>query len=264
MQEPAGRIEQHERETLEYAAKDLILNSPRLEAIALCVDILKINSDEARLLALMEDDADLIEVGKQLHSMYRVRIIAITNGPDQAYLFEAASSSHQIQQQQQLTLGVAVYSLPPLLETFLDMAEDVDMDSTASSPKSNALPESTGQPSPMLQAINPLRASSRHGQPSNNSSSASLCSSLSLRERAEKDCVINPLGAGDTCSAIFLLEYLETQNAVVSFQHGLAAASASCLVVDSTSHFDIKIKNALFDRITVEQFDVVVGTVTVE
>ena len=41
--------------------------------------------------------------------------------------------------------------------------------------------------------------------------------------------VVNPLGAGDTCSAVFFARMLEGKSAHEAFADGLAAASASCL-----------------------------------
>ncbi|KAI8927034.1 Rad51-domain-containing protein [Entophlyctis helioformis] len=177
------------------------------------------------------DDMELEEVGKHMHNQYKVKIIAITNGPDEAYLFEVGQPKEPSGPR---SLQITKYAIPPILDV---MAELDDIDSAASSPHSISLPGATGEPSPML-------AVTRQDQ----RSASSLMSNISIRDRM-KEIVINPLGAGDTCSAIFLLEYLDTQNAAIAFRHGLAAASASCLVVDYTSHFDIKVKNEIYDRI---------------
>ena len=66
--------------------------------------------------------------------------------------------------------------------------------------------------------------------------------------------MLNPLGAGDTCSGIFFLEYLDTQDAITSFRYGLAAASASCLLIDCTSHFSKSTMKIIYDEITVKNF----------
>nr|KAJ3419491.1 hypothetical protein HK105_006892 [Polyrhizophydium stewartii] len=293
--EPAGKIELHEREQLEHTAREVIANSPKMEAIALCgtlppgttgstytmiaelkppsvillldayqnaeclktgkVDILKINAEEARSLASMSEDVDLVDVGRRLHSMFSVRIIAVTNGPDEcvlrprscypavvlteslhrACLFEVAPRQVDTPR----TMSVTFYKLPDLLEVFEELD---DVESLSSSPLAHSLPEATGEPSPFL-----LMAASK--QKHSGSSFTSQLNGFNKRERGKHEIVINPLGAGDTCSSIFLVEYLDTQDAALAFRHGLAAASASCLVVDSTSHFDLKVKKALFERI---------------
>ncbi|KAK6097452.1 hypothetical protein MT418_003071 [Batrachochytrium dendrobatidis] len=280
--EPAARVEAAQSVQLEKLVRDVISNSPKIEAIALCgtlppgltgstytliaqlkppgvvllldayqfpdclltgnVDILKINAEESRLLASMGEDADLIEVGKKLHSMYRVRFIAVTNGPDQACLFESVTLAHQDGPRM---LNITTYVIPPVLTVLSEME---DIESLPSSPRSYALPEATGEPSVM------------HTVLKTQNHSGSSFTSFSCNRQANingcnggingtREIVINPLGAGDTCSSIFTLEYLDTLDAVSSFQHGLAAASASCLMVDYTSYFDVKIQNAIYERI---------------
>jgi fructose-1-phosphate kinase PfkB-like protein len=64
--------------------------------------------------------------------------------------------------------------------------------------------------------------------------------------------LLNPLGAGDTCSGVFFLEFLDTQDAVTSFRYGLAAASASCILIDCTSHFSKFTMKIVFDKIQVK------------
>ncbi|EGF82629.1 hypothetical protein BATDEDRAFT_34351 [Batrachochytrium dendrobatidis JAM81] len=190
----------------------------------------------------MGEDADLIEVGKKLHSMYRVRFIAVTNGPDQACLFESVTLAHQDGPRM---LNITTYVIPPVLTVLSEME---DIESLPSSPRSYALPEATGEPSVM------------HTVLKTQNHSGSSFTSFSCNRQANingcnggingtREIVINPLGAGDTCSSIFTLEYLDTLDAVSSFQHGLAAASASCLMVDYTSYFDVKIQNAIYERI---------------
>ncbi|OLY77590.1 hypothetical protein AYI68_g8380 [Smittium mucronatum] len=53
--------------------------------------------------------------------------------------------------------------------------------------------------------------------------------------------IINPIGAGDVCSSIFLNLYLDNEiPPLEAFISGLAAASASCLVVAPNSVFNLK------------------------
>ncbi|KAI8320423.1 Ribokinase-like protein [Martensiomyces pterosporus] len=53
--------------------------------------------------------------------------------------------------------------------------------------------------------------------------------------------VLNPLGAGDTCSAVLLNLLLDGKSIVEAFALGLAAASASCLVPMPNCVFDRKV-----------------------
>jgi pyridoxal/pyridoxine/pyridoxamine kinase len=98
-------------------------------------------------------------------------------------------------------------------------------------------------------------------QISNDSShfSSSLPSPVTLDETNMKkskdmELLINPLGAGDTASAIFLLEYVDTRDPIDAFRHGIAAASASCLSTEQTAHFDLQIKQIIYERIQIEEF----------
>ncbi|KAJ1667176.1 hypothetical protein IW140_001570 [Coemansia sp. RSA 1813] len=63
--------------------------------------------------------------------------------------------------------------------------------------------------------------------------------------------VLNPLGAGDTCSAIMLNHLLEGTPMAEAFALGLAAASASCLVLMPNCVFDRSVMARIRDRITV-------------
>ncbi|PIA19702.1 Ribokinase-like protein [Coemansia reversa NRRL 1564] len=58
-----------------------------------------------------------------------------------------------------------------------------------------------------------------------------------IKEKTEHQ-LLNPLGAGDTCSAIMLSFLLDGIPAVEAFAQGLAAASASCLMSTTNSKFD--------------------------
>jgi hypothetical protein len=131
-----------------------------------------------RFVFNFSDDADILDAGRSLLSSYKVPIIAITDGPAVAYLFETLSSNTDIK--------VTRYFLPSLKDALNDFEV-----SDSSSSNANSLPEATGE---TFQA--------RVGSFKN----LSLLSSES-----ERGLLLNPLGAGDTCSAIFLLEYLDTK-----------------------------------------------------
>ncbi|KAJ3053565.1 hypothetical protein HK097_003942 [Rhizophlyctis rosea] len=268
--EPAGRVGAEERELLEKWAVTL-LKDPKLEAIALCgslppgitgstytliaenkpekcvllldacsdvdclktgkVDILKINSEEAAVLAGMAvtDPEDLLSIGKHLIKTRKIKILAITNGPDTAYLFDTtrhSSSKHVL---------ITEYHLPPLVEVLAEEREDKPFLPLSTPPMSRSLPEATGMmeiPLARVESGNDLKAL-----------------------WGKKEILLNPLGAGDTCSGVFLLEFMETMDAAQAFRYGLAAASASCLIIDHTSHFDPPIMHKIFDAITYEQFE---------
>lgn len=119
--EPAGRVEVSEKKIIEEVIKQLVISSKRLEAIALCgtlppglngtiymnicmvkpndcvilldafqnieclssgkVDILKINSEETRKLASQYDDTDLLFCANLILLKYKIKILAITDGP---------------------------------------------------------------------------------------------------------------------------------------------------------------------------------------
>jgi len=62
--------------------------------------------------------------------------------------------------------------------------------------------------------------------------------------------IINPIGAGDTCSAVFLFHLLSGTPSVQAFQKALGAASASCLASESAS-FELQTAEELGQRIIV-------------
>ncbi|KAJ2631796.1 hypothetical protein H4R22_001728 [Coemansia sp. RSA 1290] len=63
--------------------------------------------------------------------------------------------------------------------------------------------------------------------------------------------LLNPLGAGDTCSAVMLNLYLEKLDIVEAFAQGLAAASASCLVPMPNCIFDLSTMHKIRKLITI-------------
>ncbi|ORZ29391.1 Ribokinase-like protein [Catenaria anguillulae PL171] len=68
--------------------------------------------------------------------------------------------------------------------------------------------------------------------------------------------VLNPLGAGDTCSGVMLAKYVEGARPgdwVDAFRYGLAAASASCLMTESTAHFEVAVMEAVYARVKVDK-----------
>jgi hypothetical protein len=123
---------------------------------------------------------------------YRVKIIAITNGPDQALLLERKSADPH-------NLHVTTYALPDLAELIerdaLDLRAHSDSESLSAS-----LPEATGDPamslSPDFRQFKISSSSTRQQAP---------------QQPAYSGLLLNPLGAGDTCSGVFFVEYLDTR-----------------------------------------------------
>ncbi|KAJ3273889.1 hypothetical protein HK104_004212 [Borealophlyctis nickersoniae] len=286
--EPAGRVSAEERSLLESRAMEL-LKGRKLEAIALCgslppgitgstytlvaenkpagctllldacddidclktgnVDILKINAEEAAKLAGrgVDDEVDLLEIGVHLASTRSIPILAITNGPDEAYLFDTTTSTSSN------TATVTTYTIPNILNVVGGDEHDLLPISTLATPMhSPSLPEETGESIFAMAAATMLSGlgSSTNSVDSNGNAVMGM---MGMGVLGRKDVVLNPLGAGDTCSGVFLMEYLDTRDACQSFRQGLAAASASCLVIDYTSHFDISIMKKIFERITYTQ-----------
>ncbi|KAK9764983.1 hypothetical protein K7432_007055 [Basidiobolus ranarum] len=148
------------------------------------VDVMKINREELNTLIESHhgsslDSNDVPSNARKFFELYQVGNLAITDGPEKAYLF---SNNHR---------EYHTFEIP-----------------TLSSILSNDLTK-------------PLQ--------------------------------INPLGAGDTCSAVFLCEYTKSKDVVASFQHGLAAASASCLVLHQTAQFDIEVMKLMLKSIKVQK-----------
>ncbi|MDD3119567.1 MAG: PfkB family carbohydrate kinase, partial [Victivallales bacterium] len=63
--------------------------------------------------------------------------------------------------------------------------------------------------------------------------------------------IVNPIGAGDTCSAVTFAEYLRHGDPPAAFAAGLAAASASCLT-ETAADYQPDRAVALRQTITIE------------
>lgn len=64
---------------------------------------------------------------------------------------------------------------------------------------------------------------------------------------------INPLGAGDTCSGVFTMKYIELKDFVQAYRYGLAAASASCLFTNNIAHYQLDKMESIYNAIKVEE-----------
>jgi fructose-1-phosphate kinase PfkB-like protein len=159
------------------------------------IDILKINAEEARIIG-KNSSHNLVEVGYSILKIYHVSILAITNGPNCAYLFEKNGTE----------IRICEFKIPSLENPYF-----LELRNTRVRKRSRTLPEDTG------------------------------------KELGYESLVINPLGAGDTCSAIFTIEYLQSKDSIQAFAKGLAAASASCLSSETTGQFDVSVQKRILE-----------------
>ncbi|KAJ3361362.1 hypothetical protein GGF32_007408 [Allomyces javanicus] len=201
------------------------------------VDILKINGDEAR--AVVGDTTSPIPaVGRAIAARYPIRYIALTNGAEDAHLVDGT------------TRTVYTYSVPALAEMvrLTDSCDQLQYDPPAAAAADCA---SALRMNPAVAQLAKLAESSACLPSPIMAPTLSRHNSFHIGPDGEQQLVLNPLGAGDTCSGVTLASYLESGDMVAAFRRGLAAASASCLVTESTSHFDRDVMAAIYDQITV-------------
>ena len=106
------------------------------------------------------------------------------------------------------SLRVSRFQLPDLHQLFLN--DDLELSTSDQESLSRSLPEATGL---LAHSLSPnLGAFRKNG----------------LHQAHESALLLNPLGAGDTCSGVFLLEYLDTR---VSFY-------TLCKLIDSLANPD--------------------------
>lgn len=156
------------------------------------VDAIKINFEEAYGLCPKEsiqDKKNIHEIGKVLMNLYPVKVVAVTDGPNKAYMFA--------RQERDTTKPYKTYqyTIPNILKYLEEDNSEND--------------------------------------------------NINLR--------INPLGAGDTCSAVFTMKYIELKDFIQAYRYGLAAASASCLFTNSIAHFQLDKMEVIYNDIIVEE-----------
>ncbi|KAG5457810.1 MAG: hypothetical protein BJ554DRAFT_2085, partial [Olpidium bornovanus] len=148
------------------------------------VDICKVNVEElTELVRASEETADaaggraIPALARRLREAYPIKILGVTDGPRNAFLFEFGSDGR--------TGRCSEYELPNLAELAREMA----------------------------------------------------LAEIRSQETTEPP-FLNPLGAGDTANAVMLIELLEgkvkLRHPVDAFRAALAAASASCFVLDKS------------------------------
>jgi len=156
------------------------------------VDAIKINFEEAYGLCpkdSIKDKKNIHEIGKTLMTLYPVKIVAITDGPKNAYIFS--------RQERNTTVPYKTYQYTiPNIFNYLE-EENIENNN------------------------NNLR--------------------------------INPLGAGDTCSAVFTMKYIELKDFVQAYRYGLAAASASCLFTNNIAHYQLNKMESIYNDIKVTE-----------
>jgi hypothetical protein len=196
-----------------------------------CVDILKINYEES--ISILQDIKDfeklqldtpslpiinsnsILEIGESILENYKkLQIMAITNGSESSFLF------HRLQG----TIKILEFIIPPISDF-----HDIYLDQLGSSDDEESI---YGPSAPFCRSL-----------PSPTMSSKNLFDSKKHQLR------LNPLGAGDTCSAVFLITYLETRDIQESFKQGLAAASASCFELESSGHYNKYVMERIHEKI---------------
>ncbi|RKP05653.1 Ribokinase-like protein [Thamnocephalis sphaerospora] len=201
------------------------------------------------------------ELAGRLLRRYNIRLLGVTNGPESAYLFY--SPTHYV--------IFDLPSLPDLVRTLRAQRRPIpDYSDTASMSSSLPSPVMLDEIGDDIMRLRLSRASTggsfglggRGESDLMNGSGAISPASSAHSERLQRSCnrkdaeaevLLNPLGAGDTASAVFLMEYIDTRDAVDAFRRGIAAASASCLVTEQTAHFDTVIMDAVYERIRVHE-----------
>ncbi|KAI9229034.1 MAG: Ribokinase-like protein [Piptocephalis tieghemiana] len=254
-----------------YKDVDCILETGR-------VDFFKINQEElvaitAKLPASVGpvDQSNIPSMARALLSHYHIRYFGVTDGPSTAHLFDGDTGEQwdfSLPQLTSLSSEIALLRKAALERGFKSSASpsaslpspvgdhrelsfppaipnmSMSRGSLASSSSTAPIPSSSSSSS--SSSLNPSSVTLTH----NPSPFSSFLASASTPDGHTRN-PPNPLGAGDTASAVLLVEYLRTKDPVQSFRKGLAAASASCLVTDQTGHFDIEIMHLIHREITV-------------
>lgn len=196
------------------------------------------------ILPRVDDHEDILDVAKIVLSLYSLPVLAITNGPDAAYLFDSTHSTItatalQPQSQQSIaqsnhpsinpsnrTYKCFKYSIPNVVDL---ITEDDDLDAFINK-TSSSLPEPTGlDPNTrVLGSHGDLVGISRGACTFGMSRQASVHDTIAadffgnrlksgaagpgnVIRRTENEIRVNPLGAGDTCAGVFLIEYLDSR-----------------------------------------------------
>ena len=187
----------------------------------------------------VDDHDDIVTVAKRVLSLYSLPILALTDGPDAAYLFDSTevASTSTAPQTPPATNNPMInpserryrcykYTLPNIMDL---ITEDDDLNAFIKM-TSSSLPEPTGlDPGTRVLGSHGDLISIHKGSINRHISGVdiSVASSLygnSLRASGvgmgvtrhgtsgkSSEIRMNPLGAGDTCAGVFLIEYLESR-----------------------------------------------------
>ncbi|KAL7748960.1 hypothetical protein RI367_005608 [Sorochytrium milnesiophthora] len=247
------------------------------------VDVLKINCEEACQLAQIDHAPNICPaIGKKLMSLYKIRFLAVTNGPSSAFLFTSPTDYVEFTIP---SLRSVVRKHPHSRAPSAPQLPKSSLESPAAASPQAALPHASDSlshlrlltrfsklsdsspslPSPVMADAEPDTSAAtaapreRSALSAHSTVAADLVglaingdpnSAGSQDEVDDEPLVLNPLGAGDTCSGVFLASYLDSGDVVDSYRRGLAAASASCLVTESTAHFDMDVMMTIYHDIT--------------
>jgi hypothetical protein len=143
--------------------------------------------------------------------MYQMKIIAITNGPDEYVKFKLVfyriknNNRAILLERKKNDISITTYELPNLPEMIRSGAFELPQSDSES--LSNSLPEATGAPANSFNPrLNPFQA----------------------ENPALPALILNPLGAGDTCCGVFFLEYLDTRVSSLSSKRIFSNNNSRC------------------------------------
>ncbi|KAJ1980547.1 hypothetical protein H4R34_002418 [Dimargaris verticillata] len=227
------------------------------------VDVIKINGgefgrmvDELGLgtMSLEDDKFDETHTTKlpalafTFMAKYHVQLLAVTNGPNRAFLFCRESQQYftfRLPDLVQVLQGLCLTSDSPLLA---EKHTEHNLPPTITLEHHQRLLEWEAENDTCVarlqQATNGLAT---QGGCSPNQNPGLPAGAVQL--------LLNPLGAGDTANGVFLCELLKAKDYPRAFAKGLAAATASCLVTDYTGYFDLSIMESVYQQIVIEPHD---------
>ncbi|KAJ1975989.1 hypothetical protein H4R33_006539 [Dimargaris cristalligena] len=262
------------------------------------VDIIKINTEEfSQIVNQLKlgrivvsdrrtDELNVREFPQLAHELmdhYGISMVAVTNGPKRAFMFQRGSPVYHtfkipdlvavLQRMYFTNLNLFIEKhvencLPPTItlehrqkmlewesenEVCLERMRKLQRDTRMSSDGHPGRPGGDMVPHPSSQLGSAL---SPHAKGNGLNGSARNDSARQLDDMTSKppiQLLLNPLGAGDTTNGVFICEYLQSRDPLRAFAMGLAAATASCLVTDFTGYYDVNIMYKVFDGIQVEK-----------
>ncbi|KAJ1917943.1 hypothetical protein IWQ60_007629 [Tieghemiomyces parasiticus] len=198
-------------------------------------------------------------LAKRLMETYHVGLVAITNGPYRAFLFQRGGTGYHTFRIPDL-VGILQRMYLANVDLFVEKHTENCLPPTVTLKHRQKMLEWEAENEECLNRIRRRRRLGRGGispDPVPGVLDREVTDTVDqtdplIRTKPPIELLLNPLGAGDTTNGVFICEYLRSQDPVRSFAMGLAAATASCLVTDFTGYYDVKIMHAVFSDIAVE------------